>query len=415
MGNGENSGTWGTISNTNWNLMEQAVAGVQAITMANANYTLTNLNGVSDEARNMVLVVGGTNSAIRQIIAPLVTKFYIVTNNTVGGYAITIGGASGSLITVPSATTVQVYCDGTNFYSAQTSSAGNFNVNGNLAVSGTSTLTGTATLSGAATVGGTLGVTGAQTNSSTLQATTITATTQFSGAGTGLTGTASALNIGGNAATVTNGVYNNGGTYNIGVTGNAATAGFAGASNFAYKLWAGGVPNTNEIILSWNGSSITSKVDNTNFGATWPINISGAAYYVDNGNGSGRGIYTYGNPVYGFSRANNYLEVSTDIGAVGVTYFTSDENKKENISPSTAAALPVIDAIKTIEYDWKPESGQEGHVNIGVSAQQLRTVNPDFVAELSDGGLMVKDNSILPYLIKAIQELKAEVAALKAK
>lgn len=143
MGNGEDSGVWGSISNTNWNLMEQAVAGVQTITMANANYTLTNLNGVSDEARNMVLVVNGTNSAIYQIIAPLVTKFYVVSNQTVGGYAITIGGATGSIITVPNGTTVQVYCDGTNFYSAQTSSAGNFNVNGNLTVSGNITVSGT--------------------------------------------------------------------------------------------------------------------------------------------------------------------------------------------------------------------------------------------------------------------------------
>lgn len=137
MGNGEDSGTWGSITNTNWNLMEQAVAGVQTITMSNANYTLSDLNGVSDEARNMVLVVTGTNSAIYQVIAPLAPKFYVITNSTVGGYAITIGGSSGAVITVPSGTTVQVYCDGTNFFSAQTSSAGNFNVNGNLNVVGT--------------------------------------------------------------------------------------------------------------------------------------------------------------------------------------------------------------------------------------------------------------------------------------
>lgn len=146
MGNGEDSGTWGSITNTNWNLIEQSVAGVQTITMANANYTLSNLNGVSDEARNMVLVVNGTNSAIYQIIAPLVNKFYVVSNQTVGGYAITIGGSSGAIITVPSGTTVQVYCDGSNFYSAQTSSAGNFNVNGNLTVSGTFNYVPTGTL-----------------------------------------------------------------------------------------------------------------------------------------------------------------------------------------------------------------------------------------------------------------------------
>jgi microcystin-dependent protein len=148
MGNGEDSGTWGTITNTNWNLIESAVAGVTQITMANANYTLSNLNGTADEARSMVLAVGGTNSAIYQVVAPLVPKFYVVTNNTVGGYAITIGASTGAIITVPNGYTVQVYCDGTNFYSAQTSSAGNFNVNGNLSVSGNEAVVGNLTVTG---------------------------------------------------------------------------------------------------------------------------------------------------------------------------------------------------------------------------------------------------------------------------
>jgi hypothetical protein len=75
IGGGEQSGVWGTTTNTNWNLMEQAVAGVQTITMANSNYTLSNLNGVYCEARNMVLVVTGTNSAVYQVIAPLVSIY----------------------------------------------------------------------------------------------------------------------------------------------------------------------------------------------------------------------------------------------------------------------------------------------------------------------------------------------------
>jgi microcystin-dependent protein len=153
MGNGEDSGTWGSISNTNWNLMEQAVAGVQTITMANSNYTLTNLNGVSDEARNMVLVVQGTNSAVYQVIAPLnQPKFYVISNQTTGGYAITIGASSGSVVSVPNGTTAQVYTDGTNFYSAQTGSSGNFTVNGNLAVGGNETVTGTLSVTGATTL-----------------------------------------------------------------------------------------------------------------------------------------------------------------------------------------------------------------------------------------------------------------------
>jgi hypothetical protein len=122
--------------------------------MLDANYTLSNYNGVTDESRNAVLVATGTNSAIRQIVCPLVEKLYIIYNNTTGGYAITIGGATGSAVTIPNGVTAQVYCDGVNFFSSQTGSAGNFNINGNLTVAGASTLSGATTLSSALTYGG---------------------------------------------------------------------------------------------------------------------------------------------------------------------------------------------------------------------------------------------------------------------
>jgi len=160
IGSGEQSGVWGSTTNTNWMLIEQAVAGVQTITMSNSNYTLTNLNGVSDEARNMVLVVQGTNSGIYQVIIPAnQPKMYVIYNNTTGGYAITIGttGVGGTLISIPNGVTAQVYTDGTNTYSAQTGSAGNFLVNGNLSVTGNQVDVGNMS------VGGTFGVTGTST------------------------------------------------------------------------------------------------------------------------------------------------------------------------------------------------------------------------------------------------------------
>ena len=179
IGSGEQSGSWGTTTNTNWTLIEQAVAGVQSIVMANANYTLTNLNGVSDEARNMVLVVTGTNSGIYQIVAPLnQPKMYVVYNNTTGGYAITIGASSGSIVTIPNGVTAQVYTDGTNTYSAQTGSAGNFLVNGNLSVTGNQVDVGNMS------VGGTFGVTGATTLSTGSISGIMTAPTAAAGTNT---------------------------------------------------------------------------------------------------------------------------------------------------------------------------------------------------------------------------------------
>lgn len=117
IGNGDQSGTWGTTTNTNLGtLLEQAITGVESITMSNADYTLTNLNGASDEARNAVLVVGGTNSAIRNVIAPAVNKLYTIKNATSGGYAIVIKTSSSTGVSIANGSTVSVYCDGTEFY-----------------------------------------------------------------------------------------------------------------------------------------------------------------------------------------------------------------------------------------------------------------------------------------------------------
>lgn len=138
LANGEGAGTWGQTTNTNLGtLLEQAITGVQSIVMTDADYTLSNLNGMSDEARNPVLVVTGTNNQVRDIIAPLVNKQYLVINSTTGGQSIRIRGSTGFTVTIPNGTKVPVYCDGTNFYSAEPSyTTGNFTVGGNLSVLG---------------------------------------------------------------------------------------------------------------------------------------------------------------------------------------------------------------------------------------------------------------------------------------
>lgn len=119
IGTGEQDGTWGTTTNTNiGTLLEQAITGVTNVPMIDADYTLSNYNGVSDESRNAVLLVTGTNAAIRKVIAPLAEKIYLVQNATSGGYAITIGASSGTSATVNNGSTAIVYCDGTNFYTA---------------------------------------------------------------------------------------------------------------------------------------------------------------------------------------------------------------------------------------------------------------------------------------------------------
>jgi hypothetical protein len=156
IGDGDQSGIWGQTTNNNLGgLIEQAISGVITITLTDSNYTLSNFNGVSDEARNQVIVVVGTVTGIRNVSPPIVEKTYVVQNNTTGGFAIRVIGTTGQGVLIPNGTTAYIYCDGTNFNSIINGATGNFNVAGNLAVTGTTTLTGAATLSS------TLGVTGA--------------------------------------------------------------------------------------------------------------------------------------------------------------------------------------------------------------------------------------------------------------
>jgi hypothetical protein len=137
IGNGDQSGVWGTTTNKNLGtLLEQAITGVQSFDMRNDEYPLSSFNGTSDEARNAVLVATGTNSATRKILAPLVKKTYIVYNDTDGGFAITIGGATGNVATIPNGVTTLVYCDGVNFYNGLTGLTGDFTITGNATVSG---------------------------------------------------------------------------------------------------------------------------------------------------------------------------------------------------------------------------------------------------------------------------------------
>jgi microcystin-dependent protein len=190
IGDGDQSGTWGQTTNNNLGaLIEQAISGVMTITMADANYTMSNYNGVVDEARNQVLVVTGTNTATRNLIAPLVEKTYLIKNSTTGGQSIQIIGSSGLGVTIPNGITTYVYCDGINFYNALSGSVGNFTINGNLAVTGSETITGTLGVTGATslTTGSISGIMTAPTAAAGTSTTQI-ATTAFVQANGGLSG-----------------------------------------------------------------------------------------------------------------------------------------------------------------------------------------------------------------------------------
>lgn len=132
IGTGEQAGTWGTTTNTNLGtLLEEAITGVITIPMGDATYTLTNFNGLSDEARNAVLILNGPITAPQLLVAPSgQEKVYIVRNRT--GNTVTLTTGSGSNVNIANAASEVVFTDGANFYSAT-----QFNyIDGDLTVTG---------------------------------------------------------------------------------------------------------------------------------------------------------------------------------------------------------------------------------------------------------------------------------------
>lgn len=246
IGDGQQSGTWGQTTNKNLGtLLEQAITGVQTITMVDTNYTLTNLNGVPDEARNPVLIVTGTNSAIRDVIAPLVTKMYWIYNNTIGGYAINIRAASGDAVLIPNGAITAVFCDGTDFSVLLNGTAGNFTINGDGSVTGdlgvSGSITGTtATFSGAISSVNPV-FTGTPTAPTALSGTNTTqiATTAFVQNATGTLGTMSTQNA--NNVSITGGSISgtNINTYTVGsnATGNKTVSSSAPSGGSDGDVW----------------------------------------------------------------------------------------------------------------------------------------------------------------------------------
>tara|TARA_R110000772_G_scaffold721_3_gene2419 strand:- start:6 stop:665 length:660 start_codon:yes stop_codon:yes gene_type:complete len=98
MATGENAGTWGNKTNTNLNLVQQAVAGYQAVTVnGTGTTTLTMTDGVISNARNAVIKLTGTITGNIIVTIPgSIEKTYLVENGTSGSHTVNFKTVSGT-------------------------------------------------------------------------------------------------------------------------------------------------------------------------------------------------------------------------------------------------------------------------------------------------------------------------------
>ena len=98
---GENSGTWGQITNTNLLILEQAIGGYSSVALnATTGATLTYSNGALSNGKDAVIKLTGTITGNVNVVIPdSVEKTYIIENATSGGFTVTVKTSSGSGVT----------------------------------------------------------------------------------------------------------------------------------------------------------------------------------------------------------------------------------------------------------------------------------------------------------------------------
>lgn len=367
MATGENSGTWGNVTNVNLGTaLEEAIVGSADVTFSSGTVTLTLTDSNSTQtARNMRLNLTGTSGGAQNLIVPAIEKVYIVNNGCAD--AITVKNSSGSGVAVPAGKTMWVYNTGSNV------------------VDVTTHLT-------SLTLGTPLAIAQGGTGSTS---------TTYANLQSNVTGTLPIAN-GGTGSTST--TYCNLQSNVTGVLPNANTTG--SSTNTASSLVlrdANGAFNC--------GAIIATTINATSFtGSGSGINALGTATFYQIGS---LGVGTSASGTSGEIRATNNI----------TAYYSSDSKFKENVRDIDNAAAKVV-AIGGKYFDWTDayiaeHGGEDGYfiqkADFGVIAQDVQAVFPQAVRSRPDGSLAVDYEKLSALAFAAIAELVKRVEVLEGK
>jgi len=118
IGTGDQSGTWGTTTNTNLGTaLEEAITGSADVTFSSGTVTLTLTDtNASQTARNLRLNLTGTSGGAQNLIVPAIEKLYLVNNGCAD--TITVKNSTGTGVAVPAGKTMFVFNTGSNVVDA---------------------------------------------------------------------------------------------------------------------------------------------------------------------------------------------------------------------------------------------------------------------------------------------------------
>lgn len=143
--------------------------------------------------------------------------------------------------------------------------------------------------------------------------------------------------------------------------------------------------------------------------------VSGNIFYNNKASGGGSG-YWISSPQYKYiENSNGYLYLywgGTGYDWIPLNKEISDSRYKHNIEASTVSGIDVIENLKTYSYR-KEYDGKIEDISCGIMAQDVQKYAPEAFFENPDGAYSYNTFALVPYLIKAIQELDQKIEKLE--
>jgi hypothetical protein len=388
---GEQSGTWGTTTNTNLGdaALGEAITGSAdvAFSSADVTVTLTDTNA-SQAARNLRLNLTGTSGGARQLILGSgcqIEKLYLINNGLAD--AVTVKNTGGTGIAVPAGKTMYVFNNGTNVVDAVTHLS-------------------SLTLGSALPVAS--GGTGSTSTTYVNLTSNVTGTLPVANGGTGITsfGTGVATALGQNVTGSGSIALATTPTFTTSIDGGATFGAFASSTALTIASTATGASSTTNIATAALSGAFTKAINIGTGGttsSTTTINMGSA---------------TNGSTIIRGSLAVGSVTANTTDGAIwasnNITAFASSDIRfKENIR-DIPNALEKVEIIGGKLFDWTTQyiesmGGEHSYFmhksDAGVIAQDVEKVMPELVRTREDGSLAVDYPKLVALAFAAIKEL----------